>query len=178
MAFLTDEQLETIAARIFRDRDTSLEAEGGKLELNDLVQTVLRVRHTMHSAVESLPPAAFEPQPDDANGNEVWNAGQIVSHICQSQLRFTEALGELVQFTRDPQTEDLEVEPAPPMVEARGAIKTATVILRQTLKAIPEDADLSQTRETERFGSLGVRGWLMLVAIHEHSHVRQLQELA
>ena len=178
MAFLTDEELDTIAARIFRQRESTLEEEGRKLELNDLTKTVQRVRHTMNTAVDSLPPTAFEPQPDDADGNEVWSAGQIISHICQSQRNVTGMLSDVVDLTLEPQTEDLQVDPSPSMVEARGAIKTATVILRDTLKAIPDDADLTKTSDHERFGSLGVRGLLMLVAIHERDHTRQLRSLA
>lgn len=178
MAFLTDEQLDVIAGRVFGTRESTLEQEGRKLELTDLIQTVNRVRHRMNSAIDSLPPHAFEPQPDDENGNEVWNAGQIVSHVSQSQLRFTQNVGELVKYTLEPETDDLEMDPAPDMVATKGGIKTATAILSKTLKAIPRDADLTVTSENERFGELGISGWLMLVAIHERSHVKQLEELA
>lgn len=178
MAFLTDDELDVIAGRVFGSRESTLEEEGRKHSLADLIQTVNRVRHRMNSTVESLPPHAFEPQPDDENGNEVWNAGQIISHICQSQLRFTQNVGEVIEYTLEPETDDLEMDPAPDLVATKGGIKTATAILHQTLKAIPRDSDVSTVKPTERFGDLGVSGWLMLVAIHERAHVKQLEELA
>lgn len=177
MAFLTDEDLDRLAERVFVKRESTLEAEGQAIDRADLINTVQRVRHRLNSAVETLPAVAFEPQPDDENGNEVWSAGQIVSHICKSQKRFTENVGNLVEYTLEPETDKLDSEETLPMTEARGAIKTATVLLRQTLRAIPDDADLSKTAETERFGNLSVKGWLMLVAIHEHGHVKQINSL-
>ena len=177
MAFLTDDQLDEVAGRVFARRESTLEAEGQALPRQDLVETVLRVRHRMNTAVETLPAGAFDPQPNDAEGKEVWSAGQIISHICTSQLRFTESVGELVEYTMEPDTSELVKEGALSMSDARGTIKTATVVLRQTLRAIPDDADLTQVRATERFGELSVKGWLMLAAIHEHAHVKQLRSL-
>jgi uncharacterized damage-inducible protein DinB len=177
MAFLDDETLQSMRRRIFVDRTSTLESEGRALPLSDLIETVQRVRHRMLVALDSLPKEAFEPQPVDANGNEVWSAGQLVSHICTSQLRFTENVGKLVEYKLEPETDDLEQDDTLPMTEARMALKTATVILRQTLKAIPEDADFTKTMEHERFGTIGVKGWLVLVAVHEHDHVQQFRSL-
>lgn len=177
MAFLDDDALQAMRRRVFMERTSTLESEGQALPLKDLIETILRVRHRMLVALDALPPAAFEPQPDDAEGNEVWSADQIVSHICASQLRFTESVGELVEYTIEPKTEDLEQESTLPMVEAKGALKTATVHLRQTLKSIPEDADMTKTKQHNRFGALGVKGWLVFFAVHEHDHVQQLRSL-
>lgn len=178
MAFLTDDQLDDVAGRVFARRESTLEAEGQALPRQDLTETILRVRHRMITTIESLPPEAFEPQPVDAEGNEVWSAGQIVSHICTSQLRFTENIGQLVEYSMELDTGELDKEDMLSMTDTRETIKTATVILRQTLRAIPEDADLTQVRATERFGELSVKGWMMLAAIHEHAHVKQLKSLA
>jgi uncharacterized damage-inducible protein DinB len=178
MAALTDSELEAIAERVFAKRESTLEDEGRAVPRKDLFGTVSRVRHRMNIALESLPESAFEPQPEDENGNEVWSAGQIISHICASQKSFTENIARLVTMPYEQELEELEQANMLPMVDARKAIKTATVLQQQTLRAIPEDDDLSATAEHERFGTLGVRGWLMLVAIHEHSHVKQLNSLA
>jgi uncharacterized damage-inducible protein DinB len=178
MAALTDSELDAIAGKVFAKRESTLEEEGQAVPRKDLFATVSRVRHRLNTALESLPEPAFEPQPDDENGNEVWSAGQIISHICASQKSFTENIARLVSFPYDPDTSELEQENMLSIVDARMAIKTATVLLQQTLRSIPEADDLTTTAEHERFGTLGVRGWLMLVAIHEHSHVKQFNSLA
>jgi uncharacterized damage-inducible protein DinB len=178
MAALTDSELEAIAGRVFAKRESTLEKEGQAVPRKDLIGTVSRVRHRMNTALESLPESAFEPQADDQDGNEVWSAGQVISHICASQKSFTENIARLVSFPYEPDTSELEQEGMLSIVDARKAIKTATVLQQQVLRAIPEDDDLTTTAEHERFGTLGVKGWLMLVAIHEHAHVKQLNSLA
>lgn len=178
MAALTDSELEAIAERVFVKRESTLEDEGQAVPRKELFGTVSRVRHRLNTALEGLPEPAFEPQTDDVNDNEVWSAGQIISHICASQKSFTENIARLVSFPYDPDTSELEQEGRLSIVDARKAIKTATLLQQQILRAIPEDDDLTTTAEHERFGTLGVKGWLMLVAIHEHSHVKQLNSLA
>lgn len=178
MAFLTDEELSVVVKQVFNDRETTLEAAAAGHSLQDLIQTVQRIRHRMNTTVEGLPPHAFEPQPNDAEGNEVWNAGQIVSHIIASQVRLTGNIGALVEYKIEPDVSDLESDEELDMAGTRSAIKFATKSLTSTLKAIPEDADFSRTGDGGRFGEMGVRGWLLLTAVHEMDHVQQLQSLA
>lgn len=164
MAFLTDDELKQVVEQVFKARETTLEAAASSHSVQDLVQTVQRMR--------------LEPQPDDAEGNEVWNAGQIISHIIASQIRMTENLDKLVDFKVKPDTGDLKTEDELDMSGTRSAIKFATKALTSTLKGIPEDADLSKTVDAGIFGEMGVRGWLLLTAVHEMDHVQQLRSLA
>lgn len=178
MAFLTDDELNEVVRGVFQTKEMTLEGAAANHSLQDLVQTVQRMRHQMNNAVDALPPHAFEPQPDDADGNEVWNAGQIVSHIIGSQVRLTGNIGSLVEYTLEQDVSELAPKEDLDMSGTRSAIKFATKALTSTLKAIPEDADLSKTVDAGMFGELGVRGWLMLTAVHEMDHVQQLNSLA
>jgi hypothetical protein len=44
--------------------------------------------------------------------------------------------------------------------------------------AIPSDADTTRTMEHQRFGEMSSKGWMLLMALHESDHLRQVRALS
>lgn len=176
MAILDEATLDSIAARVFGQRSMTLEEAGQELALADLKETVLHIRGQMRAELDTLSDAAFERQPDDDEGREVWSAGQIISHICAAQAGMSPKVAQLLELESVEQTTVPETA-IPDRSESIQALEQATSILRDVVNTVPDELDVVRTFEHERFGTLGVRGWLVLTAIHEHGHVRQLRSL-
>ena len=83
MAILTDELLQGTAARVFRQRETTLDEAAANLPMPDFAETLTALRERMRGSLVSLPDAAFTAQ-QAGEGEDVWAAGQIVAHLQNS----------------------------------------------------------------------------------------------
>jgi hypothetical protein len=58
------------------------------------------------------------------------------------------------------------------------SLRGATSSFLAYIAAIPADADWTQKRSSTFFGNLSLRGWVLLAALHDEDHLRQIRRLA
>lgn len=180
MSTITIEALMQVTERVFARRESTLEDEAADMSLDDLKETVRTIRQSLTAAASGLPESAYERQPDDVDGNDVWSAGEIASHIAGTMI-WTDA--NIRRITGQPERlppddvkryADVRVRSKS---DALDALKVADRELARILDSIPADADTSARIDDDTFGNVGVKGWLLLTALHEGDHANQLREL-
>jgi hypothetical protein len=176
VAILTDELLQRTARRAFRLRETTLDDAAAEIPVVDFAETMTALRERIHGALLELPDAAFTEQ-QAGEGEQVWAAGQIVAHLANS----LQAMRPYVDALLDIETADaprmFDLSELPSRDRAVRALERSTPELQRFLAGIPQHADFDRRGEHPRFGSMGIKGWLMLIALHEEGHLRQLQAL-
>ena len=180
MSAIAVEELMRIAESVFAKRESTLEDEAADVSLSDLKQTVRSIRRMLSSTAAALPESAYERQPDDVDGNDVWSAGEVVSHIAgtmiwtDSNIRNITGRPEIEPPDDISQYADVRVRDK---AESLEALAVADRELNRILDGIPEDVDTSSRIDHDTFGTVGVKGWLLLTALHEGDHANQLREL-
>jgi hypothetical protein len=171
---------ESVRKRVFRDRISTLDEEASPFSLDDLRLGLGVVRVGLRSEAQCLPDRAFEERPADSNGNEVWTAGQIVNHIGHAQIEMTTwlhtALGLEANNTPHPLM-DLTDAGEPGRLTREQTFHVLDVADRELetlFDAIPERIHPYLCARHPAFGIAGVKGGLLIMAIHEHSHLDQL----
>jgi hypothetical protein len=174
------EELRALSAQVFLERRCTLDEAAATYDVEALQGHVASIWSDFRPAVEAAPESAFARRPDDADGADVWAVGQVISHLCDTQVRsqgFWEAL--------------LQTElPAPParVYELHGA---QLLDRRQSLEAldgldlawselmahIPPDLDPDRRAQHPAFGSAGIKGSLLVFSIHLDSHLHQIRDL-
>ncbi len=181
MSTISVEELMQVTERVFAQRKSTLEDEAAGMSVADLKQTVRATRTMLVDTAAALPDSAYERQPDDLDGNDIWSAGEIASHIAgtmiwtDANLRKINGLDPLTP--NDDVTAYAEVK-VRDKTEALRALEIAGIELERILDGIPDDIDTSKTIDFETFGTVGVKGWLLLTALHESDHANQLRELS
>ena len=180
MTVIPIEDLMQSAHRIFTQREATLESEAADRSVADLKQTVLTMRRMLSAAAAGLPESAYERQPDDIDGNDVWSAGEIASHIAGTMI-WTDAnvrkiTGQPESLPSDELAQYADVR-VRTKTESLETLKVADRELHRILDGIPENVDTSATIDHDTFGTVGVKGWLLLTALHEGDHANQLREL-
>ncbi len=171
-----------IRCRVFDKRETTAEEEALLYSYAELRELLFSVRRDLKSTVAHLPDRAFEKQANDANGDEVWSAGQIVSHLIEASLRFGfyDRLRELSGSpgrTLPSEFESIRGEKVLSREQTLFALDLADLELELLIAEIPDAADFSATVSAPPFGDLSIRGWFLLTSLHEGVHVEQLQKL-
>lgn len=153
--------------------------------VDDLVATILERRHRLCAAVASAPDASFAPQPNDAQGNVVWSAGQCADHIVNAQYGVCEpAIIALMtpdglETFEQPMTAD--EYPAPPIHDRDAALERlerAIPDYERLLDAVPRDPDLAITFDHRYFGTINLKAILLIAAWHEQGHAAQIERLS
>ena len=176
---LSATELEQIYDQV-RAQETTLAAAAEPYELDDIAAMIVGTRATLRGQIAELPDAAFEPQAADAEGNDVWSAGEIITH-CNSALVSIggRAFGLLDVTWEDADGAVAEYTEVRPLDRAGALAALDAVDLDAFLATVPADADLTVVGEPNpRFGEVPAKGWLMFIAIHEADHVGQYQEMA
>ena len=182
-ARLDPSDFEGIRQRVFRDRNSTLDDEAAHFLLDDLRLLLGVSRLGMRSEIEWLPDRTFEDQGLDDNGNEIWTAGQVVNHIGHAQIGMTawlyDALGLAPSYEQHPLT-DLTDADEPGRLTREQSLHVLDVAERELeimFDAIPDKAGPARSARHPAFGTAGIKGGLLIMAIHEHSHLQQLIEL-
>jgi hypothetical protein len=180
MSTIAVDDLMQVAERVFGTRESTLEGEADDKSVPELKQTVLAVRRMLTSKAARLPETAYERQPDDVDGGDVWSAGEIASHIAGTMI-WTDA--NLRRITGRPErlpSEDLK-SAADVRVrskdEAQEILAIADRELDRILDDIQDNVATSARIDHDTFGNVGVKGWLLLTALHEGEHANQMREL-
>jgi hypothetical protein len=174
---------QAVRQRVFRERRTTLDLEAAPFTIDDLRLALGVIRLGMRTEVEWLPLAAYEAQPAGSSGNEVWTAGQVVNHIGNTQIGLTgwlhQALGLAAADTEHPLV-NLTDEDEPGLLTREQSIHVLDVAERELelmFDAIPDCLDDGMRARHPAFGIAGVKGGLLMMAIHEHEHLSQLIDL-
>lgn len=175
MATIGHDELRGLARQCFMTRDLTLEDAGRRYDVPTLQATVLELREAMRAALVALPDHAFEGR-STGEGEEHWAAGQVIAHIANASSFAATQLAPALGFELAiPATYDISDTP-----DRSQALAIADAVLASTrdfFAALPADLDLERTLANERFGDLGLRGYLMLTAIHDGDHLGQLARL-
>ncbi len=153
-----------------------IERAAAEFSRDDLIRSIQQARQSMRDAINALPASAFDPQPPNAAGDPVWSAGEIVSHICDAMLWLQFALARLAGD--DPQG-DPEDRPVSQVLERPATHELLERADRELALALLAAVGISDDARTPvgALGDLGVRGLLLLHAMHEWNHAEQLADL-
>lgn len=180
---LDSSALKAIQQRVFKERLSSLEAEAAAYSLDELRLVFGVTRLGIRSEVEWLPDHAFEARGVDPAGHEIWSAGQIVNHIGHSQIGLTAWLLGLLNVAAPagphPLTDLTDVE-QPGLLTREQSLHVLDVADRELetlFDVIPLEANLIKQATHPRFGRAGVKGSVLMMAIHENSHLHQIMSL-
>lgn len=185
MGRLAAQEMQAIGKRVFGTRESTLAREASAYQVEDLVGANQAVRRIMRSTIETLPSATFDSQPADDEGNEVWSAGQVISHVAGSVFWID---GNIKRITGEPSREpakDLaalgsKITETPKLLDRGDSLNALDYSAREfgrLIKQLPEDGNFDQPVESKHFGLVSIKGWLLFDLIHHHDHVKQLNEL-
>lgn len=180
---LDNSAFKAIRQRVFVQRISTLEDEARLYSLDDLRLVFGVTRLGIRSETEWLPDHAFDEQPCDPNGHEVWSAGQIVNHIGHTQIGLTAWLTGLLGIESRPgphpltDLTDVEYPGLLTREQALHVLDVADWELETLFDAIPADVDMHKQATHPRFGRAGVKGSALIMAIHENTHLHQMMSL-
>ncbi len=176
MASIDRDHLLELEDTVFVRRQQTIEGVASKYSEAELVETIHEARQEIRETVAMLPARAFEPQPPDEDGEPVWSAGELASHLLEMMFWLQLALQQLAGA--DPGGAPDEE------VEARVLDRKATLALLDQCDVELERAlkMASQVKRDTRIridglGEPGVRGLLLLHGMHEWEHAEQFAAL-
>jgi hypothetical protein len=184
VSILTREQLTAIGQAFFAAQAT-LENWACEPTIDDLVATILERRHRLYAVVAAAPDASFALQPNDAQGNVVWSAGQCADHVVNAQYGVCEP-ALLALMTPDGRASFEQPLPGdeipdPPTLDRDAALsrlERAIPDYERLLDAVPRDPDLTITLDHRYFGTINLKAMLLIAAWHEQGHAAQIERLA
>jgi hypothetical protein len=156
----------------------TLSEAGAQYEMDEMIDAVRALRRMMRSAIEAVPDSAFAAQPP-AEGEDCWSAGQIIAHLANSQASMSDAVRSLLAMPEASGSQRRDVDSMLPTREESLAILESNITgFDAFTNAIPSDADTTRTMEHQRFGEMSSKGWMLLMALHESDHLRQVRALS
>ena len=177
MSKLNGEALREIAVQVFQERSLTLSEAGNRYDLDEMAGTIRAFRRLMRSTLEGLPESAFAAQPP-GEGETHWSAGQVIAHLANSQASMTGTVRSLLGLPAAAESQRHEVDAIlPTRDEALTILTDLQAGFDAFVEGIPADADLTASMTHERFGDMSSNGWMMLMALHEGDHLRQIQAL-
>ena len=177
---MTAVSVEVLAGQVaaIRENPTIAYDESKNLSLSDIGETMAATRAALVEAVENASDSAFEAQPENEAGEEVWSVGQIVGHCNGALLGIGgSAIGLIGVDLGDPPA-DLQAVSEPKVMsrdEALAAVNVADTA--QFFAMIPDDENLDNSETHDFFGPMSGRAWLYFAAMHEAEHVNQIKAL-
>ncbi|MEZ4520509.1 MAG: DinB family protein [Thermomicrobiales bacterium] len=176
MASIDRDDLLDLEDAVFVRRQNTIENVASEYSQTDLVATIREARQAMRETLAGLPDAAFRPQTDEIDGDPVWSAGEIASHLLEMmywlQLAFQQLAGEDPGGSPDEQAEVRVMDRA----ETRATLDICDREFERALEMAGEISGNPRIR-IEGLGEPGVRGLLLLHAIHEWDHADQFAAL-
>ena len=148
------------------------------MTLEQLTSQAARMRHELIAVTKSLPAGAFDAQPASSDGNEVWSAGEVITHCNFVLMRFAEHGAALAGMDTPEWSASLVASGEQQILDKDAAIAAAEMIdLDDWFAAIPASVDLESSDHSPAIGTVSPRVWLYFMAVHEANHIEQLQEL-
>ncbi len=178
---MTAVAVEELSKQVAQVRDNpGLPYEASKnLSLGDIAETMAATRTALAAAVESAPDSAFEEQPANAEGEEVWSVGQIVGHCNSALLSIGGEALKLIGIEAGEPPETLVAHSESKIMSRDEAVAAANAVdTNEFFAMIPDDGKLDETGSHDFFGNVSGRSWLYFMAMHEGEHVVQVRALS
>lgn len=181
MARLTADDLREIGTKVFVEHKSTLKDEAEQHSFALLRDTALLIRKAYLDTLGRLPESAFEAQAADEEGNEVWSAGQVSSHLSGTSLWVENSIRELLGMPQREQSADLEPLTGTQLLSREDAVKAMEYANRDfdaLLDQLPDEIDENAASQHDYFGTMTVKSWLLMDALHAGQHVEQIKALA
>lgn len=180
---LSEQEILDLRQAIFRRREISLDAAGRQIGTPSLLATLAAMRSGMRPLLESLPEAAFAPQPANAAGDLDWSAAQTFAHVCDIQVHlwgaWLRAAANLpAGVTLESHADDHAAYPHLSRTACLALDDTCTAELRETLQALGPQPDPGLGSSMENPWVRTLAETLVMFCIHEQDHLAQLRHLA
>lgn len=161
-----------------RSQPTLAYEKGQHCSLDELRQAMSDTRLALVAAIRSASDSAFEPQPANDEGDEVWSVGPIVAHCNGAMMNIGgQALTQMGVEAGEPPAA-LAAAAESRVMSRDEAIASATVIDTDDFFAmIPDDERLDKAADHDFFGTMTGRTWLYFMAMHEAEHIGQIESL-
>lgn len=177
MASIDREALLELEDAVFVRRQDTIESVASDFSQAELVETIREARQEIRDTVAHLPAAAFDPQPLDDDGEPVWSAGEVAGHLLEMmfwlQLALRQLAGEDPGGAPDEDAESRVLN----REETLATLDQCDVELQRALE-MADDVPAATRIRIDGLGEPGVRGLLLLHAIHEWDHADQFASLA
>jgi len=178
MAATTLEDLTTQISQV-REKPGLPYEVGKELSLDDIRQTMATTRAALVAAIEAAPDSAFEPQPDNDEGEEVWSVGPIIAHCNSSMMGIGGGAAKAAGLDLGDPPEALAAASESRVMGREEALAAARVVNPDDFFAmIPDDDKLDAESPHDFFGPMSGRTWLYFMAMHEAEHVAQVKALS
>ena len=148
------------------------------MSLDDIGQAMAATRAALVGAIEAAPDAAFEAQPENSEGEEVWSVGQIVGHCNGSLVNIGGQALKAAGLDLGEPPEALVAAAEEKIMSREDALAAARVVNTDDFIALlSDDENLDKTMTHDFFGVMSGRSWLYFAAMHEAEHVSQIKSL-
>ena len=135
MPAIAFDRVTALRQRVFELRESTADEASEPFSIAELIDATQATRAVIRSILRALPDGAFDRQPDDTDGNDVWSAGQVVSHICEARVRF-DHYGVLRRLAGLPEAPPSEAWPeyigGPKLLSRAQSLKRSTCSKRNT----------------------------------------------
>ncbi len=177
MAEITVDELQAQIGEL-RSNPTLAYDKGKDRSLAEIRQAMASTRAALVDAIENAPDAAFEEQPANDEGEEVWSVGPIVAHCNGSLLGIGGEALKLIELDAGEPPESLAAAAESKIMSRAEALAAASVVATDDFfEMIPDDENLDNSSEHDFFGTMTGRTWLYFMAMHEAEHVAQVKAL-
>lgn len=176
MAAIEREHLLELEDIVFVRRQNTIESVASRFSQADIVETIREARRAIREVLLTLPDAAFDAQPPDDDGEPVWSAGELSCHLLEMMLWLQLALEQLAG--NDPgAAPDEQVR-----IDVLGRSATLATLDRsdhelERALELADEVPEGRRIKINGLGEPGVRGLLLLHAIHEWEHADQFAAL-
>lgn len=177
---LAPEQFRLAGRRVLDERASTFDQEAGAFSMDELRLALGAIRLALKTLTFHLPEPAFDEQPPDADGNEVWTAGQIINHLGASQIGMAGWLSAALCVAFDPEDHpliNLTDSGNPGMLSREQALHMlddAEPNLEALFDAMPPTLDPAICATHPLFGEVTIAGGVLATVVHEQSHLEQL----
>jgi hypothetical protein len=178
LAIPTMEQLVAQIGQVRENPSIPREASEG-MNLEELRRTMSTIRSALVDAVAAAPDAAFEAQPANAEGEEVWGVGEILGHCNASAFNIGSSALSVMDVEAGEPPEPLRSWSESRVMTRDDARQAAEVAAPGAIyDLVPDGANLEAANESDFFGTMPARAWLYFMAMHEAEHVAQVKALS
>lgn len=180
---LAPEQFRLAGKRVVDERISTFDQEAGAFSMEELRLALGAIRLALKTLTFHLPESAFDEQPPDAEGNEVWTAGQIINHLGATQIGMAGWIYSAQNVAFDPEAHsliNLTDSGNPGMLSREQALHVlddAESDLETLFNAVPAAHNHDVIATHPLFGEVTFAGGVLATVIHEQSHLEQLLAL-
>lgn len=183
MAQIAFETITTIRRRL-EAGETTIEGAAADFSLTELAEGLRVTRGALQARVDgwTQEQLSYRPPATDATREENrWSATMAISHLIATENWYLMHMGRLQgrreQFDVMPRGLGDHARQDVSQEELSAQLRASTERLLTEIANISPDADLNARRDSVFFGTLGLRGWVMLAIIHDHDHLEQIERL-